>query len=113
MSAEARRNGWNGFDGIGEKVDKGEFGQPPARGGWLYRCDGMPSMFGCGAEMITPVRLKRVGVKKSGWLVCYGLEPDSMDAPFSDRSRWHDDHDVVLTFCPSCRKVVEEQNASP
>lgn len=113
MSATARRNGWNGFEGIGERVDKGEFGNPPARGGWLYRCDGMPRLMGCGAELITTRRLARVGLKSSGWLVCYGQEPKPEfggRARFDSPEQWEDDHDVVLTFCPSCTKVVQEQS---
>lgn len=94
-------NGWNGFAGIGERVD----------GGWLYRCDGMPRPMGCGAEVIVPRRFARVGLKKTGWLVCYGLEPNTPDAPFGDRSQWHEDRDIVLTFCPSCAQVVQAQEA--
>lgn len=99
MSAEARANGWNGFDGIGERVD----------GGWLYRCDGMPTLMGCGAEVIFTRRLARVGLKSSGWLVMYGLEPKAgTPGRFDDPSQWEEDHDVVLTFCPRCTAVVRE-----
>lgn len=111
MSAEARANGWNGFEGIGEKVERGGFGHPPKTSGWLYRCDGMPWPAGCGQDIIVTRRWTRVGKKKSGWLVCYGLEPNTPDAPFDDLSQWHEDHDVVLTFCPDCTKVVEAQYA--
>ena len=93
MSALARRNGWRGFEGIGERVD----------GGWLYRCDGMPTPMGCGAEVVVPVRYARVGVKASGWLVCYGL--DDPGAPGDDGKG--NDLDVVLTFCQPCRAHVE------
>ena len=110
--AGARANGWRGFDGIGERVERGEFGHPPKRGGWLYRCDGMPRLMGCGSDVIVPRRWTRVGKKSSGWLVCYGMEPNTPDAPFDDASQWHEDHDVVLTFCPSCAEVVESQGAS-
>lgn len=96
MSAEARRNGWRGFDGIGEKVD----------GGWLYRCDGMPTMRGCGDEAIVPRRFKRVGEKSTGWLVTYGR--DDPDEPGDDGKG--NDLDVVLTFCPDCAAVVKEQD---
>lgn len=109
MSSIAQRNGWHGFDGIGERVERGGFGHGPTRGGWLYRCDGMPSLRGCGEELIVTRRLARVGTKSSGWLVCYGLEPNTPDAPVDDLSRWHDDHDVVLTFCPRCAEVVKGQ----
>lgn len=97
MSAEARANGWRGFDGIGDRID----------GGWLYRCDGMPSNWGCGAEVTVHRRFARVGVKSTGWLVCYGREypPDSGDDGKGN------DLDVVLTFCPTCRAVVEQQEA--
>lgn len=89
MSTPARQNGWRGFDGIGEK----------AEGGWLYRCDGMPSMFGCGEQKTVTRRLARVGTKASGWLVTYGEDENG------------EDRDVVLTFCPSCAAVVKEQDA--
>ena len=113
VSAGARANGWHGFDNIGERVDKGEFGNPPARGGWLYRCDGMPRQMGCGAELITTRRLARVGVKSSGWLVTYGLEPKpGMPGRFDDPSQWEEDHDIVLTFCPSCAAVVQGKEKS-
>lgn len=103
MSGLARANGWHGFDDIGEKVERGQFGAPPARGGWLYRCDGMPSQMGCGEELVVTRRLTRVGVKAgSGWLVCYGEgdKPGTVD------------RDVVLTFCPSCRAHVEAFEAA-
>ena len=97
MSALARRNGWRGFDGIAERVD----------GGWLYRCDGMPHPMGCGSEAQVSRKFSRVGIKSTGWLVCYGEEfpPDP-----GDDGKGHD-LDVVLTFCPSCRAVVEAQDA--
>lgn len=109
MSAEARANGWTGFDDIGERVERGGFGHEPKTSGWLYRCDGMPRLMGCGAEVVVTRRWTRVGVKKSGWLVCYGLEPNTPDAPLTDRSQLHEDHDVVLTFCPDCAAVVNQQ----
>ena len=90
---------WRGFDGIGERVP----------GGYQYDCDGMPTLMGCGAQVTVPRKWARTGTKKSGWLVCYGLEPDTSDAPFDDRSRWHEDHDIVLTFCPRCAEVVKSQ----
>ena len=92
MSDLARQNGWRGFDGIGEKVE----------GGWLYRCDGMPSMFGCGEDVVITRRFARPGMKSTGWLVTFGVDDDGTD-----------DLDVVLTFCPSCAKVVKEQEARP
>jgi hypothetical protein len=95
MSGEARRNGWRGFDGIGEKVE----------GGWLYRCDGMPSLRGCGGEIVVTSRYARVGTKSTGWLVTYGkCFPDEQ----AD-DKHGNDLDVVLTFCPSCAAVVAEQ----
>lgn len=99
MSDLARRNGWRGFD-IGERVD----------GGWLYKCDGLPTLMGCGAEVVVSRRWARVGVKKSGWLVCYGREPKTPDTPFDDPDGWVDDVDVVLTFCPRCADVVRAQD---
>lgn len=99
MNALARQNGWRGFD-IGERVD----------GGWLYICDGMPTFMGCGEQVIITRRWTRVGKKRSGWLVCYGLETKRSDLPFSDPDNLYEDHDIVLTFCPKCAKIVEEQN---
>ena len=89
MSALARENGWRGFDGIGERTE----------GGYEYRCDGMPSPMGCGASVVVTRRFTRPGVKKSRWLVCYGLEDDG-----------EPDLDVVLTFCPRCAAVVMTQS---
>src|SRR5690606_22553684 len=57
MSDLARANGWRGFDNIAERVD----------GGWRYRCDGMPTLRGCGAEVTVTRRLTRVGLKSTGW----------------------------------------------
>ena len=99
MSKAARENGWHGFDSIGDKVT----------GGYLYKCDGMPTMMGCGAEIVVSRRFTRVGVKSTGWLVCYGL--DTLDSTGGDDGKGHD-LDVVLTFCPSCRAVVEGQDHS-
>lgn len=107
MGSLAIANGWNGFEGIGEKVERGGFGHPPKISGWLYRCDGMPTLMGCGADIVVTRRWSRVGKKKSGWLVCYGLEPKHHEARLDDREAWVEDHDVVLTFCPDCAKVVE------
>ena len=72
MSALARENGWRGFEGIGERVD----------GGYEYRCDGMPSYFGCPESVVVTRRFARVGVKKTGWLVCFGIEDN--DTPDTD-----------------------------
>jgi len=102
VSLEARTNGWRGFEGIGEKVE----------GGWLYRCDGMPSERGCGSEVVISVRYRRVGWKSTGWLVTYGREPRpefERNARLDTPEHWRDDRDVVLTFCPSCAAVVKEQ----
>lgn len=101
MSEEARRNGWNGFD-VAEKVE----------GGWMYVCDGMPRITGCGQHTIITRKFARVGLKKSGWLVCYGLEPKpefGNKALFDEPSQWQEDHDIVLTFCPSCTGIVQDQ----
>jgi len=88
---------WNGFKGVGEKTD----------GGWLYRCDGMPTVMGCGAQVTITVPYARVGKKSTGWLVTYGLaDPESTTNADSKGN----DLDVVLVFCPSCAKVVEEQD---
>lgn len=90
MSAIARANGWQGFNGLGE----------PVHGGYLYRCDGMPSQFGCGGEIVVTRPWTRVGAKKgSGWLVCYGQDFDGTL-----------DTDVVLTFCPSCAAIVTQRD---
>lgn len=90
MSQLARDNGWHGFDNAGTAVG----------GMWRYQCDGYPSVFGCGNEITISRKYSKVGNKKSGWLVCYGIEDDG------------EDHDVVLTFCPRCTKVVKEQEKS-
>jgi hypothetical protein len=105
VSALARRNGWRGFDGIGTKVERGEHGNPPTRGGWRYYCDGMPTLMGCGSEVVVTRRFTKVGKKATGWLVCYGrdLPEDSDDGKGNDL-------DVVLTFCPRCAAVVLEQD---
>jgi hypothetical protein len=96
VSEEARRNGWRGFANIGERVE----------GGYLYVCDGMPRLMGCGAEVVISRRWCRVGTKKSGWLVCYGI--DTLDGTGGDDGKGND-LDVVLTFCPTCAAVVQEQ----
>ena len=90
MSALAWANGWRGFDGIGERTE----------GGYEYRCDGMPSPMGCGEAVVVTRRFTRPGVKKTRWLVCYGLEDDG-----------EPDLDVVLTFCPRCAAVVASQES--
>lgn len=111
MSSLARQNGWRGFDGIGEKVERAGFGHEPKISGWLYKCDGMPTLMGCGSQVIVTRRWTRVGTKKSGWLVCYGLEPNTPDAPVDDPTQWHEDEDVVLAFCDSCAEIVKQQDA--
>lgn len=89
MSAEARANGWRGFDGLARRTE----------GGYSYGCDGMPTPMGCGRLLLITRPLARVGKKKaSGWLVCYGTDFDGTE-----------DRDVVLTFCPECAAVVEAQ----
>lgn len=88
MSELARANGWRGFEGIGE----------PTAGGYEYMCDGMPSPMGCGASVVVTRKFARIGVKKTGWYVCYGMEDDG-----------EPDVDVVLTFCPRCAAVVQAQ----
>lgn len=99
MSAEARRNGWTGFD-IGDRVE----------GGWLYRCDGMPYPGGCSEQVMVSRRWSKVGKKKSGWLVCYGLEAKDGSKPYSDPDNLYEDHDIVLTFGPQCAPIVEAQD---
>lgn len=103
MTTLAQDNGWRGFDSAGTKVP----------GGWQYDCDGMPTLRGCGAQVKVTRQWTRTGTKKSGWVVMYGLEPDTDDAPFDDPSQWHADHDVVLTFCPRCAEVVRGQEKKP
>lgn len=95
MSGLARANGWRGFESAGEKVP----------GGWLYRCDGMPTMMGCAEEVVVTRRWSRVGTKSTGWLVCYGK--DDPGQPGDDGKG--NDTDVVLTFGPRCAEVVREQ----
>lgn len=107
MTALARRNGWRGFDGIGEKVDR-VTGIKDSKAGWLYRCDGMPTLMGCGAEVVVSRRLSRVGEKSTGWLVTYGkCFPDETADDLHGN-----DLDVVLTFCPTCAAVVREQEVA-
>ncbi len=86
----AWQNGWRGFDGMGTKTE----------GGWLYRCDGMPSQMGCGGEIVVTRRYARIGMKSTGWLVCYGLDDDGGA-----------EKDVVLMFCPKCAVVVLSKEA--
>lgn len=101
MSETARANGWRGFDGIGEKVERA-MGVRESKSGWLYFCDGMPTQRGCGEEIVVPRRFARVGEKRTGWLVTYGQgDPDD---PGDDGKG--NDLDVVLTFCPSCARTV-------
>lgn len=85
MSELARKNGWRGFDGLGERV----------KGGYEYRCDGMPGPMGCGESVTVSRAWTTVGIKKSSWCVCYG---ENEDGSF--------DVDVVLTFCPPCAQYV-------
>lgn len=91
MSELARANGWRGFEGLGERV----------KGGYEYRCDGMPTPMGCGESVTAPRAWTAPGVKKSGWVVWYGLDDDGTA-----------DLDVVLTFCPKCAAVVATQTHS-
>ncbi len=97
MTTLARRNGWRGFESIGEKTD----------GGWLYICDGMPTLMGCGQQTVITRRFTHVGTKPSGWLVTYGkCFPDE-----TADDKHGNDLDVVLTYCPSCAAIVREQDA--
>lgn len=105
MGEAARENGWDGFRSFGKRVEGH---------GWEFTCDGMPTMMGCGAQVYVTRRWSKVGSKSSGWLVTHGMEPKpqygesaSMDEP----EKWQTDFDVVLAYCPSCRVVVEEQEA--
>ena len=112
MSALARQNGWRGFDDLGQRVERGGFGHEPKTGGWMYSCDGMPWITGCGQTVIVPRRWTRVGIKKSGWMVCYGLESKpGTRGELDDPSQWEEDHDIVLTFCPRCAVIVKQQDA--
>jgi hypothetical protein len=106
MSGQARANGWRGFDGIGEKVDR-VIGVKDSKSGWLYRCDGMPRLSGCGAEAVVSRRFARPGTKSTGWLVTYGKSfPDE-----KGDDEHGNDLDVVLTFCPECAATVRAQDA--
>lgn len=89
QQAHVAENGWHGFEGIGDRVP----------GGYEYRCDGMPSRMGCPEAVVVTRRFSRTGVKKSRWLVCYGLDEGG-----------EPDLDVVLTFCPRCAGVVMRQS---
>lgn len=103
MGEVARANGWDGFRSFGTRVEGH---------GWEFRCDGMPTMMGCGASVYVTRRWAKVGVKSSGWLVTYGMEPKpefGEDAPIDEPEKWQDDHDVVLAYCPTCRVEVERQ----
>ena len=70
-------------------------------GGYMYMCDGMPSLAGCGNDVVVPRMWSKTGTKSSGWLVIHAEDPDGTQ---------HDD--IVLTFCPSCAAVVREQLAN-
>jgi len=94
MSALARQNGWRGFE-IGDRV----------KGGYLYRCDGMPTLQGCGGETVVTRRWSKVGLKSTGWYVCYGTD---LPSGKGDDGKGND-LDVVLTFCPVCAPVVLAQ----
>ena len=65
MTALARENGWRGFDGIGEKVERVP-GVKDSASGWMYRCDGMPTRMGCGGEIVVPRRFVKTGLKSTG-----------------------------------------------
>lgn len=70
---------------------------------WVTRCDGMPSMFGCGSEIVTPTPYRghpSGKPKRSGWLVCYGEDDDGSD-----------DHRIVLAFCPRCAEVMRRRKS--
>ncbi len=92
MSAEARANGWRGFTDLGRR----------APGGYAYGCDGMPTLSGCGEELVTRRPLARVGTKGTGWYVCFGTD-----------AKGTEDRDVVLTFCPRCAAIVKAQERRP
>ena len=100
MNTIAADNGWRGFNSAGTKVP----------GGWQYDCDGMPTLMGCGAQITVTRQYVRTGRKSSGWLVTFGLEPDTEDTPIDSPTGWHEDKDVVLTFCPRCADIVEAQD---
>ena len=90
MSERAYANGWRGFNGLGERV----------KGGYEYRCDGMPTLMGCGESVTVPREWTTIGIKKSRWMVCYGL----LDV--DGQEDMDEDMDVVLTFCPKCAAIV-------
>lgn len=87
----AYENGWRGFESAGSVAR--------VPGGYEYYCDGMPSMMGCGETVVVTRKWAKVGLKKSGWLVCYGVDDEGRDEP-----------DVVLAFGPSCAQVVRSQD---
>lgn len=64
------------------------------------QCDGMPTMMGCGQSITNSVPYKLPGKKKSGWLVIWGINDDGTE-----------DKEMLLTFCPRCAVIVEEQEA--
>lgn len=106
MSAEARANGWRGFEGLAVKVDR-VMGVKESRSGWEYQCDGMPREMGCGKSVVVSRQFSRVGLKSTGWLVCYGLEGKTETSDITDPAQVVEDHDIVLTFCPSCVKDMQ------
>lgn len=90
MSALARRNGWRGFDGIGEKFDRGT----------EYRCEGAGFGADCEGTTFRTKPWTTVGKKRGGWVVLYGANDDSTD-----------DHDVVLVLCPIHARPAAQPDA--
>lgn len=78
MSATARRNGWRGFEGIGQKLDLGT----------EYTCEGAGFGADCEGSTFRTKPWTTVGKKHGGWVVLYGVDDDGTD-----------DTDVVLVLC--------------
>lgn len=62
-----------------------------------YQCDGMPTQMGCSSEIEISRPWNRMGLKKSGWLVCPDLEERD--------GKWVNG-DLKLHFCPPCAQHV-------
>lgn len=70
----------------------------PTSLGWLYECNGWPTIEGCEHYLVVQQRLVETGILVSGWLICFGLTDTGGNDP-----------SIVLTYCPDCARTVREQ----